>query len=50
MFQQILDILKPPNVIQPNQVQEKPDYSFAIIGSVALIVVAVVIFLILKKK
>ena len=50
MFQQILDILKPPQVIQPGAVQEQTDYSIAIIGSVALIVVAVVIFLILKKK
>lgn len=50
MFGQILaTILNQPKVVQPNQVQEKTDYSLVIAGSVALIVVTIVIFLLLKK-
>jgi len=45
----ILDILKPPKVIELGAT-EKPDYNIVIIGTVSIVVVAVVVFILLKRK
>lgn len=50
MWSQIIDIIaSKPQVITPSQVQQKPDYTLAIVGGVALLVVLVVVASILKK-
>ena len=49
MFQQILDILKPPPVVNPNTIKEETDYSLVIIGGLAIIAVLVLVFTFVNK-
>ncbi len=50
MWGSILDILKPPEVIKPADVNEKPDYTLAVVGGIALLVIVVAVILIIKGK
>jgi LPXTG-motif cell wall-anchored protein len=50
MWSQLLSgLLTPPQVINPNTNQEKPDYTLVVISVVALVVILVLIFSLRKK-